>query len=82
MKKPITRNKKLSTRGVVTLSCLASMMSLPLAYAVYINEYARRALINNNYNGNPGGEMFIPFAIYMLTYIILDKVNRRDKYVI
>lgn len=80
MKKPITRNKKLSTRGVVTLSCLASMMSIPLVYTIYQCEYARRFALNNNYNGNFGGEIFIPFIVYLLVYLTLIKVNRRDKY--
>lgn len=71
---------KLTKRGIVTLSLLATLISLPISYMLYINEYASRLAYNPNYNGNVGGEIFIPIGVYFLTHYILSLHNRRNKY--
>lgn len=71
---------KLTNRGIVTISLLATVCSFPLVYLAYLNEYASRMEYNPNYNGNIGGEMFIPFIVYIIIYLVLTKVNRGHKY--
>ncbi|MFR7590261.1 MAG: hypothetical protein ACLUVC_02365 [Longibaculum sp.] len=75
----ISKTTRLTNRGIVTISLLATVCSLPLVYIAYLDAYSSR-IQNPNYNGNMGGEVFIPFIVYIIVYLILNRFNNRRRY--
>lgn len=76
-----TRNKKiLRTRGIMTISAIASFMSLPLVAYIHQFQMERRMIININYNGEYGGEILIPALIIIIgVFISLELERKRDE---
>ncbi|MEG0365799.1 MAG: hypothetical protein RR585_03125 [Coprobacillus sp.] len=76
-------NQILSDRGIVTISVLVSIMTVPLIKHFYELEYASRSL-NLNYCGQYGGEIFIPLFCGVGTYCLIklfsNKERQRHKY--
>lgn len=71
---------KISNRGIMTISILLSLLSLPLVRYLYQLEYSSRMQYNQNYQGQYGGEILIPFIIIFIAIIILSERDRR-KYI-
>lgn len=70
-------HNRISSRGIMTLSVLATLMSLPLVEHLHQLEMKSRSLHNTNYNGSYGGEVLIPLIIIIGTVIILCEKDRR-----
>lgn len=68
--------KRLSDRGIVTLSIITTILSLGLIEYIHKIEYASRLAANPAYEGQYGGEMAIPLMIVFVTMYIL---SRREK---
>jgi len=65
-----------SSRGVMTIGALASIMSLPLVQYLHKIKYAERSIYNQNYKGSYGGEALIPILIILITVLILFERDR------
>lgn len=70
-------HNRMSSRGIMTLSVLATLMSLPIVEHIHQLEMNSRSLHNTNYNGSYGGEALIPLFIIIGTVIILCEKDRR-----
>lgn len=78
-----TRNKKiLRTRGIMTISAMASVLSLPLVDYIHKSQMQRRMMMNLNYDGEYGGEILIPALILFIGVFISLEIERRkyEKY--
>lgn len=68
---------KLSSRGVMTITTIASLMSLPLVRYLYLMELASRQEHNLYYRGAPGGEVLIPIIIFVIGLFISLEIDRK-----
>lgn len=78
-----TKNKlRISTRGIMTISVIASFMSLPLVEYIHHSHIERRMMMNINYNGEYGGEILIPALIMLVGVVISLRMERKrdEKY--
>lgn len=71
------RFKNISTRGIMTLTIILSLMSLPLVQYIHHLEKARRLAINCNYQNTYGGEMIIPILILFVGIATALEVDRK-----
>lgn len=60
-----------SDRGIMTLSVIASLMSLPLVEKIHQSQMHWRRLCNLNYKGQYGGEVLIPLFIILASLIYI-----------
>lgn len=68
---------KLSSRGIMTITTIATVMSLPLVRYIHLMELANRQGHNPNYQGAPGGEILIPVLIFVIGLIFSLEIDRK-----
>lgn len=69
-------HNRMSSRRIMGLSVLATLMSLPIVEHIHQLEMKYRSLHNINYTGSYGGEALIPLFIIIGTVIILCEKDR------
>lgn len=79
MNKIPTTFKNISTRGIMTITIILSLMSLPLVQHIYQLKMSERYSYSVNYHGTYGGEIIIPILILFIG-IILSLENDRRRY--
>lgn len=65
--------KRLSDKGIITLSTISTFFSLFLVNHIHSELYASRLADNANYHGQFGGEICIPLLIVFVTVYILSR---------
>lgn len=71
------RFNNISTRGIMTLTIILSLVSLPLVQYIHHLEKARRLAINCNYQNTYGGEMIIPILILFVGILATLEIDRK-----
>lgn len=67
----------LSSRGIMTITTIATVMSLPLVRHVYLIELASRQEHNLHYKGMPGGEVLVPIIILIMGLLFSIETDRK-----
>lgn len=68
---------KLSSRGIMTITTIATVMSLPLVRYIHLMELESRQEHNLYYQGTPGGEVLIPIIIFVIGLLFSIETDRK-----